>query len=197
MPNPGRHLDITHFDGMDWDILEGIDVDNVLDEVEKKENELELGSPVPIKPDISKTNETGTVNYVISIENDAGLSVPFSEIDDDEDEFMSDDEFDNQYNKLHKNYSTTSSTVSGSVDIEGRRISIGRFRAIMDKSDKKYDVDHIVEDLNDGTGHIALKDIATYTKKIRTMTNVFSANGNLSGGMNIPAPESITLAKTV
>ena len=90
----------TYFDGISWDNLNGIDVDDVLDEIEAKEQEL-------------------------------------------------------------------------GVDIEGGRISIGRFRAIMDKADKKYDVNRIVEDLNDGTGYIVLKDIATYTNKIYTMTAVF------------------------
>ena len=210
LPIPQNESD-THFDDMDWDILDGIDVDVVLDEVDKKEQE--LGSPVdgginvyiPSKisktPSITtKTNENGTVVYAINITDNSGQSIPYSEIDDDEEEFLSDEEFEDQYSKLHKNYSlksdATTSTGASSIDIEKRRISIGRFRAIMDKSEKKYDVDQVVEDLNDGTGHIALKDIATYHKKIQTMTNVFD-HQSVASGNSIPAPEAITLAKTV
>eukprot|EP00485_Elphidium_margaritaceum_P001745 CAMPEP_0202694468 /NCGR_PEP_ID=MMETSP1385-20130828/8324_1 /ASSEMBLY_ACC=CAM_ASM_000861 /TAXON_ID=933848 /ORGANISM="Elphidium margaritaceum" /LENGTH=732 /DNA_ID=CAMNT_0049350321 /DNA_START=25 /DNA_END=2223 /DNA_ORIENTATION=- len=59
-----------------------------------------------------------------------------------------------------------------SVDFAKRRISIGRFRAIMGKADKNYDVETLVDELNDGTGHITLTDIASYSKRVETLKNV-------------------------
>ena len=49
-----------------------------------------------------------------------------------------------------------------------RRISVQRFRAIMEKSAKQYNVDEIVNDLEDETGHIALRNIALYDRTLQT-----------------------------
>ena len=199
----------THFDGMDWDILEGIDVDTVLAEVDKKEKE--LGTPYTpneseLEPKCSKTintNETGTVKLKnnINSEQDSESDSESDFADEEKQDFVSDEEIP-KIAKINENYSMRSDrtfsagSANESVDLIGRRISISRFRAIMDKSNKKYDVDNIVDDLNDGTGHIALKDIAKYNKRIETMSNIFAVpnGGNVE---HIASPDSITLSKTV
>ena len=171
----GGSMDLI-FEDMDWDSLGGINVDDVLDAVDKKERELGI---------IEEEKEA-----LFKSKNATSISMA-SDIDDEE--FMDDEEFQTQYDKLHKNYSTRSdATVSSgasSIDIENRRISVGRFRAIMDKADKKYDVDDLVNNLNDGTGHISLDAISSYHRRIDTEKNLFAHQ-------KLPTPEQITKATT-
>eukprot|EP01084_Bolivina_argentea_P169157 293268_1 len=82
-------------------------------------------------------------------------------------------------NRLHHNYShSTNSSNGSSVDFQRKRISIGKFRAIMQKSEKQYPVDEIVNDLHDGTGYIPIQNIATYTKRVKTVGNLLSNTNN-------------------
>eukprot|EP00485_Elphidium_margaritaceum_P001610 CAMPEP_0202689094 /NCGR_PEP_ID=MMETSP1385-20130828/4437_1 /ASSEMBLY_ACC=CAM_ASM_000861 /TAXON_ID=933848 /ORGANISM="Elphidium margaritaceum" /LENGTH=633 /DNA_ID=CAMNT_0049344181 /DNA_START=36 /DNA_END=1937 /DNA_ORIENTATION=+ len=57
---------------------------------------------------------------------------------------------------------------SASVDLVDKRISVSRFHAIMDRSQKKYAVDEIVNDLAED-GFISLDDIQHYQKDVDTM----------------------------
>ena len=50
-----------------------------------------------------------------------------------------------------------------------KTISTAKFKKIMNKSHKKYDVDRIVNDLDNGDGQIALKDISGYRERIQTI----------------------------
>ena len=51
-----------------------------------------------------------------------------------------------------------------------RRISVGRFRAIMEQADKKYNVDDIVMELADEDDFIPLTSIRGFTKRMETIT---------------------------
>ena len=56
------------------------------------------------------------------------------------------------------------------VDMVHRRISVDRFKMILNRSSQKCDIQQIVNDLDvDGTGQIALDDISSYDKKIKTV----------------------------
>lgn len=52
-----------------------------------------------------------------------------------------------------------------------KRITVGKFRRIMHKSMKSYDVDGIADDLesDEHPGMISLKSIPRYTKKVQTL----------------------------
>merc|ERR1712083_700329 len=56
-------------------------------------------------------------------------------------------------------------------DQRRRRISVGRFRAIMAQSEKQYDVEEIVEELKDEDDFIALDDISGFRKRINTIVD--------------------------
>ncbi len=72
------------------------------------------------------------------------------------------------------NRSLVSASYSGSsIDLSSQSISISKFRAIMDKSNKKYDVEQVINDISDGNGQIPLNRISTYTKRIDTKVNLF------------------------
>jgi len=106
---------------VDWDQLETMDVDNILQQVEQKEIELE-----------------GQVQ--------------------DEDAYAS---------KSTISYCSSPVTPEDAVC---RQISVERFRAIMRKSSKQYDVEDIVSDLQDGNGYISLSNINSYHKQIQTVS---------------------------
>ena len=54
-------------------------------------------------------------------------------------------------------------------EIEQHKISEARFRGIMAKADKNYDVEAIIASLSDGTGHIPLNQINLYTKSVQIL----------------------------
>ena len=56
-----------------------------------------------------------------------------------------------------------------SDEIEQRRISEARFRGIMSKAAIKYDIEEIIENLKDSTGHIPLNQIPLYTKTLKCL----------------------------
>merc|ERR1712150_234323 len=88
---------------------------------------------------------------------------------------------ESQESKEEEESSETDSMEMGTVGTHRRRrtatpseislnkISVARFRGIMAHSSKEYDVEEIIGDLKDETGHIPLDQISLYTKKLQTV----------------------------
>ena len=95
------------------------------------------------------------------------------EIGDDEDIVDIDNESEDILPKLRNNYSfvnsQNSSVSSYSMTIEkSRSISVDRFKYILKRASKQYDIDSIVDDLN-LDGQIAFDDISSYNKTIKIL----------------------------
>jgi len=64
--------------------------------------------------------------------------------------------------------------------ISEKKITTGRFRAIMRQASKSYDVDKVVKELDDGSGFIYLGDIPEFGSPIRTLCDdVISDSENI------------------
>ena len=62
-------------------------------------------------------------------------------------------------------------------EVELRRISPNRLRGIMSKSNKKYNVEEIIENLKDETGHIPLDQIPLYTETVKSLSEEWTGRG--------------------
>lgn len=62
-------------------------------------------------------------------------------------------------------------------EVELRRISPNRLRGIMSKSNKKYNVEEIIENLKDETGHIPLDQIPLYTETVKSLSEEWMGRG--------------------
>ena len=183
-PSPITPDGVSGFDDdLDWDCLGGLDVDDILDEVDKKEKELELNgyksnSNKFIKQNSPQSNapspqiNKGLGSYSMGMLDDADTE------EDEEDEFQEYTvEHNHRVSRLSM-YDYTSKSEATAPDFfsmeksRSRSISVSKFRAIMDKADKKYDVEEIVNDLNNGFGRISLDGIATYHKRVDTVEDV-------------------------
>eukprot|EP01084_Bolivina_argentea_P094463 169817_1 len=161
---PPKVLNNDDINDSGFDILDGIDIDMFIDAVDKKEQELEMLDDT-VKINLSPTNK---------VQRESMHDI-FDDVDDDE--IVTDHEYEMDNNEIINKTDSLGSTASNE-DKNLRRISVQRFRDIMKKSNKKYDIDDIVKGLDDGTGHIPLNKIASYTKRIKTMANVLKMDSN-------------------
>ena len=140
-----------------WDCID-IDVDKILDEVEQKEKELEAADGGDDTIKIHDEDEDDIIEV-----SDLKILNPVSPLEISDKDSLGDIS-DTEINRFRAN---------DSVDFVNKRISTGRFRAIMSKADKQYNVEDIVHDLDDGTGHIPLSNISSFHKNMSTVRNIF------------------------
>ena len=128
-------------------------IDAALNRAFGKNKEEKITSPVALladAPPISPPDTESAMNIVCS-----SLTAKTTlEIDDDVHKHSQE--------SLHKRTATAD-------EVELRRISEARFRGIMSKAAKKYDIEEIIENLRDGTGHIPLNRIPLYTKAVKSL----------------------------
>ena len=215
----------SNFEDKDWDYLDGLNVDHILDEVDKREQDLGMRiidladseddnqlpssrAPVPIHIQVAAQKIQQIQNQ--TYDDDQNKAVRFHRIqtkvyqldgllnhrewslqplsmymiDEEDDDTEVDHEYYDKPAQLTFDDFSGGSSISvsmlpslsmrprrsnSSVDVKRRKISVSRFRAIMKKSTKQYDVEEIVYDLQDEEGQISLNDIATYHKRVSTL----------------------------
>ena len=212
----------------DWDHLFDIDVDDVLDDIERKE---ELSSPPPIATNQTSDDEskeqfrTPDDNFVMlpdmpDLASDSlpkFKSAPLPSLHDPDtaasshsnsssstdSDFSEDEDFEDQspYGLNRRLLTKMDSPITpikppqpqrpkstgyqrhrphhkkrtaSELDMQKRRISVDRFKAIMGKSAKSYDVESIVSDLGaTEDGFIDLRSISSYSGNVKSKENVF------------------------